>query len=120
MDKLNERIGYIIEHLGMTKTAFAEHLNVSQAFVSQLCSGVKQPSERTLLDICREFKINYLWLTEEKGDMFTATPESVVDELAEDFNLDDIDKKIIESYLKLNESQRAVIKEYIKLSLIHI
>ena len=114
MDKLNERIGYIIEHLGMTKTAFAEHLNVSQAFVSQLCSGVKQPSERTLLDICREFKINYLWLTEEKADMFTATPESVVDELAEDFNLDDIDKKIIESYLKLNESQRAVIKEYIK------
>ena len=114
MDKLNERIGYIIEHLGMTKTAFAERLNVSQAFVSQLCSGVKQPSERTLLDICREFKINYLWLTEEKGDMFTATPESVVDELAEDFNLDDIDKKIIESYLKLNESQRAVIKEYIK------
>ena len=114
MDKLNERIGYIIEHLGMTKTAFAEHLNVSQAVVSQLCSGVKQPSERTLLDICREFKINYLWLTEEKGDMFTATPESVVDELAEDFNLDDIDKKIIESYLKLNESQRAVIKEYIK------
>ena len=78
VDKLNERIGYIIEHLGMTKTAFAEHLNVSQAFVSQLCSGVKQPSERTLLDICREFKINYLWLTEEKGDMFTATPESVL------------------------------------------
>lgn len=98
----------------MTKTAFAEYLNVSQAFVSQLCSGVKQPSERTLLDICREFKINYLWLTEGKGDMFTATPESVVDELAEDFNLDDIDKKIIENYLKLSDSQRAVIKEYIK------
>lgn len=114
MDKLNERIGYIIEHLGMTKTAFAEHLNVSQAFVSQLCSGVKQPSERTLLDICREYNVNYLWLTEGKGDMFTSTPESVVEELAEDFKLDDIDKKIIENYLKLSDSQRAVIKEYIK------
>lgn len=114
MSELNERISLIIESLGMKKTAFAERLNVSQAFVSQLCSGVKQPSERTLLDICREFHVNYLWLTEGKGDMFTSTPESVVDELAEDFKLDDIDKKIIEKYLELSDSQRAVIKEYIK------
>ncbi len=114
MNKLNERISYIIESLGMKKTAFAERLNVSQAFVSQLCSGAKQPSERTLLDICREFRINYLWLTEGKGDMFTSTPQSVVDELAEDFKLDDIDKKIIEKYLELSDEQRKVIKEYIK------
>lgn len=113
MNKLNERISYIIESLGMKKTAFAERLNVSQAFVSQLCSGAKQPSERTLLDICREFRINYLWLTEGKGDMFTSTPQSVVDELAEDFKLDDIDKKIIEKYLELSDEQRKVIKEYI-------
>ena len=85
MSELNERISYIIEKLGMTKTAFAERLNVSQAFVSQLCSGIKQPSERTIMDICREFRVNYLWLTEGKGDMFTSTPESVVDELADKF-----------------------------------
>lgn len=114
MNELGERIGYIIESLGMKKTAFAERLNVSQSFISQLCSGVKQPSERTIMDICREFRVNYLWLTEGKGDMFTSTPESVVDELAEDFKLDDIDKKIIEKYLELSDDQRRVIKEYIK------
>ena len=46
--------------------------------------------------------------------MFTGTPESVVDEIAEDYNLDDIDKKIIERYLELSDNQRQVIKEYIK------
>ena len=46
--------------------------------------------------------------------MFTSTPQSVVDELAEDFKLDDIDKKIIEKYLELSDDQRRVIKEYIK------
>lgn len=114
MSELSKRINHIIESLGMKKTAFAERLNVSQAFVSQLCSGVKQPSERTLMAICREFRVNYLWLTEGKGDMFTSTPESVVDELAEDYKLDDVDKKIIEKYLELSDEQRAVIKEYIK------
>ena len=114
MSELNERISLLVDTLGIKKTAFAEHLNVSQAFISQICSGSKQPSERTVADICREFRVNYLWLTEGKGDMFTSTPESVVDELAEDFNLDDIDKKINEKYLELSESQRATIKEYIK------
>ena len=46
--------------------------------------------------------------------MFTTTPESVVEELAEDFKLDDIDKKIIEKYLELSDDQRKVIKEYIQ------
>ena len=64
--------------------------------------------------ICREFRVNYFWLTEGKGDMFTGTPESVVDEIAEDYNLDDIDKKIIEKYLELSADQRQVLKEYLK------
>ena len=62
----------------------------------------------------REFRVNYFWLTEGKGDMFTGTPESVVDEIAEDYNLDDIDKKIIEKYLELSADQRQVLKEYLK------
>lgn len=114
MSKLNERISLLVDTLGIKKTAFAEHLNVSQAFISQICSGSKQPSERTVADICREFRVNYLWLTEGKGDMFTSTPKTIVDEIAEDFKLDEIDKKIIEKYLELTDEQRSVIKEYIK------
>lgn len=114
MSELNERISHIIENLGIKKTAFAERLNVSQAFVSQLCSGVKQPSERTLMDICREFRVNYLWLKEGQGDMFTSTPQSVIEKLAEDYHLDDMDKKIIEKYLELNDEQRKVLKEYFR------
>lgn len=111
MSELNERISLLVDTLGIKKTAFAEHLNVSQAFISQICSGSKQPSERTVADICREFRVNYLWLTEGKGDMFTSTPKTIVDEIAE---VDEIDKKIIEKYLELTDEQRSVIKEYIK------
>lgn len=46
--------------------------------------------------------------------MFTGTPESVVDEIAEEYNLDNIDKKIIERYLELSDNQRQVIKDYLK------
>lgn len=70
MNHLNERINYLIKNLGMKKTAFAEKLNVSQAFVSQLCSGVKQPSERTIQDICTKFNVNEEWLRTGNGEMF--------------------------------------------------
>ena len=70
MNHLNERINYLIKSLGMKKTAFAEKLNVSQAFVSQLCSGVKQPSERTIQDICTKFNVNENWLRTGNSEMF--------------------------------------------------
>lgn len=65
-----ERIEKIISASGINKTKFSEQLNVSQAFVSQLCSGVRQPSDRTINDICREFKIDEHWLRTGEGDMF--------------------------------------------------
>ena len=38
--------------------------------------------------ICREFNVNYEWLKNGEGEMFDALPETLVDELADEFNLD--------------------------------
>ena len=81
MNGFSERISAVIDDLGMKKTAFAERLNVSQAFISQLCSGVKQPSDRTISDICREFNVSEEWLRTGAGDMFQ--PKSRNEELFE-------------------------------------
>ena len=70
MNSFSTRISAVLNALGMKKTAFAARLNVSQAFVSQLCSGVKQPSDRTIADICREFRVNEHWLRTGEGEMF--------------------------------------------------
>ncbi len=70
MDNINSRICRLITELSMTKTSFAKALNLSQPFVSQICTGYSQPSERTILDICREFNVNEQWLRSGEGDMF--------------------------------------------------
>lgn len=67
---MKNRILYIVEHSGLTKTAFAKRINVSQGLVSQMCSGTTNPSERTIQDICREFGCNEVWLRTGKGDPF--------------------------------------------------
>ena len=69
MEKMNERIVDLIDALNIKKSSFAERLCVSQAYVSQMCSGVRMPSDRTISDICREFDVNELWLRTGDGAM---------------------------------------------------
>ena len=68
METINDRIAWCVKDSKLTKTAFSEKLNVSQAFISQLCSGAKMPSDRTIADICREFNISELWLRTGEGE----------------------------------------------------
>lgn len=67
---MKSRISYIVELSGLTKTAFAKRINVSQGLVSQMCSGITSPSERTLSDICREFGVDPVWLRTGEGEPF--------------------------------------------------
>lgn len=69
---MKDRINLIIQCANISKTKFAERLNVSQAFVSQLCSGAREPSDRTIADICREFRIREEWLRTGEGEMMIA------------------------------------------------
>lgn len=67
---MKNRIEKIVELSGLTKTAFAKKINVSQGLVSQMCSGVTKPSDRTITDICREFGCNEVWLRTGEGEPF--------------------------------------------------
>lgn len=69
MERISERISAVVKQSGLTKSEFAKRINVSQPHVSRMCSGETQPSERTILDICREFGINEEWLRYGKGQM---------------------------------------------------
>lgn len=67
---MKDRIEYVIKSSNIKKVDFAKRLNLSQAFVSQMCSGAAKPSDRTIQDICREFGCNEVWLRTGKGDPF--------------------------------------------------
>lgn len=57
-----ERFLHILDVCNCSKSKAAEKLNVSPAYISQLCSGVREPSDRTISDICRIFDIQEDWL----------------------------------------------------------
>ena len=80
---MKDRISLVISHSGKTKTAFAKDINVSAAFVSQMCSGAAKPSDRTIADICRVFGVNKVWLETGTGEPFQE--QTKAEKLAEVF-----------------------------------
>ena len=76
-----DRIRQFIDNSGLSKSAVAEKLGVSPAFISQMYSGVRTPSDRTIADICRVFDIREEWLRDGLEPM--RSPKSREEEVAE-------------------------------------
>ena len=111
---MNERLKILRESLGLSQEEFGNRIGSARNTIANYEIGRRNPSNAVIKSICREFHANYFWLTEGKGEMLTGVPQDVVDEIAEDYGLDDLDKKIIMEYLSLDADSRKVIKEYLK------
>lgn len=70
MESVNERIAFLIKDMGISRSTFADRLHISRPFASELCSGAKQPSDRTISDICRVFGVSEAWLRDGVGEMY--------------------------------------------------
>ncbi len=113
-DKMNERIKLLRKTLKLSGEKFGEKLGVKRSAISDLETGRNNLSEQMLLAICREYNVNEEWLRTGEGEMFIETKESFLENISKQYSLDDLDIKIIESYLNLSPDGREFIKNYIK------
>lgn len=106
MSTINERIKALLDALNTSKTDFARKIHVSPAFVSMVCSGKSSPSERTIKDICREYKVDETWLLTGVGEMFR--PRTQDDEIVSfcadllDDDATDFQREFVASLAKLS------------------
>ena len=77
--------------------------------------GVRRnPSAPVISLICREFNVNRAWLVEGIGDMFTNLPETILDELALQYELTDEEKDLVSDFCKLTKEQRSIIMAFLR------
>ena len=97
----------------MSQEEFGKKIGLTRFTISNLESGKRNITERVIADICREYRVNESWLRTGEGEMFREDDASILGELVSKYDLDDLDRRIVESYLKLPPAHRAVIKRYI-------
>lgn len=112
---MKDRFKELRETLSLTQQKFADRLNISRNFVAQIEMGSKIPSERTIKDICREFKVNYDWLVNGTGDMFQdddSDAQAIVDSVMTGDN--DFAKKTLVKFARLSEERWRQLQEILE------
>lgn len=111
---MNNRIAIIRKKMNLSQEKFANALGLSQNYIWMLEKGEREPSDRTIADICRIFNISLEWLKTGEGEMFSHAEDSVINSLSKFYNLNDRDKQIIKAYLKLTPQEREFFIKVVK------
>lgn len=119
MPTINDRIVELIDEFGIKKIQFAERLGISTAYASQLCSGVRTPSDRTISDICREFHVRREWLEIGEGPMKLPEADEDLDYINRLLADDDAEtvrfiKNFLRAYNDLSPADQKIIDNLIR------
>lgn len=109
-----ERVNEVRKSLGLTLEKFGEKLGVTKTTISRIEKGVNNLTDQMAISICREYNVNYDYLMYGEGKMFDDLPQTIVDELCAQYDLNDFDKALVEMYVSLPTGSRERIKEYMK------
>lgn len=113
MKEINRRIAEVRKELGLSMDKFGSKIGITRSSICNIEKGINNPSEQTLKLICNEFNVDPFWLEDGTGEMFTAIPESIIDELVDEFKLDTYDRLIIQTYLNAPNEQQKAIKDFL-------
>lgn len=105
-----ERVKEIRTVLSLTLEKFGEKLGVGKTAISKIEKNERSLTDQMAKSICREYNVNYDWLMDEDGEMFSDLPQTVLDELCLQYELDDLDRFIVELYVGLPKDVRDGIK----------
>lgn len=110
---VNDRVKVLRKELRLSQPRFGEALGVSRDVISNIELNRVELKDMMINLICKTFNVNPLWLTEGEGEMFFDTPQAIIDDLANEFNLTELEKKIVSNFVNLSESERKQIIETI-------
>jgi transcriptional regulator with XRE-family HTH domain len=92
---------------------FGKKIGITRSSVNHLEKGVNNPSDQTIKLICKEYNVDYFWLTEGKGNMFLELPDNTIDELIEEYQINPNQKPLIKAYLKSSEETKERLLDFI-------
>ncbi len=78
---MNERIKILRKSLGLTLEKFGNRLGVAKSTISNIENGRFSVTDQMIRSICREFNVDYIWLTTGSGDMYIDTDKSFLEKI---------------------------------------
>ena len=77
----NERIKEVRKSLGLTLEKFGERIGLKKSAVSLIENGKNAVTDANVKAICREFGVDYIWLTTGDGEMFIDSDDDFIERI---------------------------------------
>lgn len=111
---MHNRIREVRKDAHVTQDEFANSISLSSNYVYMIEHGTREPSERTIKDICRVYNVNETWLLTGEGAMHSPVTKqqkvaAITAAIFEDDN--EFRSALIDAIVALDESQLNVLKE---------
>lgn len=101
-----ERVKAIRKSLGLTLEKFGVRLGVGKTAIFMLENGTNNLTEQMKKSICREFYVNYTWLTTGEGEMFLDNDENCIARIVQIMSDEkDFRKKLFKFFLDLDNDE---------------
>lgn len=120
METASQRIAWIIDNkCDGNRSKFARAINITPSYAAQLYANEREPSDRTISDVCRVFNVNKQWLLYGTGVKFMPSAEedtAYINDLLSDLEnpLYDTIKAILKAYAECSPEDKAVLKNFAK------
>ena len=77
----NERVKEIRVALHLTLEEFGRRIGVTRGSMSNIENGKRNLTEQMTKSICREYGVDYIWLTSGEGEMFVETDDDFMERI---------------------------------------
>ena len=109
---MKERLKLLRKSLRLTQAAFGDKLGLARNTIANYEDGNRKPSNAILKLICQTYNVNYLWLTEGKGEMFEIS-DTALNDLVMQYDLNEVDAFLIKAYLNMSKEERSEFADVI-------
>ena len=110
-----ERIREVRKALGLTLEKFGEKIGMKKNSVSQLENGKNSVTEQVVKAICREYNVDYMWLTTGDGEMFIDTDDDFIERIDRIMaGEDEARKSLFKFMLELSDEDIAALDRLMK------
>ena len=111
----NERVKEIRKSLGLTLEKFGERIGVARGSMSNIENGNRNLTEQMTKSICREFSVDYMWLTTGEGEMFIDSDDEFIERIDRIMaGEDEARKNLFKFMLELSDEDIAALDRLMK------
>lgn len=110
-----ERIREVRNTLGLTLDKFGDRLGVTKVAISNIEKGNRNLTEQMTKAICREFNVDYMWLTTGDGEMFIDNDDDFIERIDRIMaGEDEARKNLFKFMLELSDDDIAALDRLMK------